>query len=75
MWKIQPQWFVRPGKQTNKQICILYTLRLSNKLSLLQLSSLLPGVGFYETDKQYFFYRCTVHVEDSLSITPTNALL
>ena len=24
---------------------------------------------------KFFFYRCTVHFEDSLSITPTNALL
>ena len=28
-----------------------------------------------EMDIKLYFYRCTVHFEDSLNITPTNALL
>ena len=47
-------------------LTILEILGLSRKIS--------PP---YLSKKSYrrYFYRCTVHLEDSLSITPTNALV
>ena len=34
------------------------------------------GMGTFFSERLLnYFYRCTVHLEDSLSITPTNALV
>jgi hypothetical protein len=49
--KIQPQWVVTPGKQTNKQHTVLVTTKRGNK--------------YFETVEQYKYFEITLTYKNS----------